>query len=334
MTLPLFDSEPAGEVKFDRAGLSRRLRALADQDIWIGTSSWKYEGWLDQIYSRDRYVTRGKFSQKRFEAECLTEFAETFPAVCGDFSFYQFPAPEFWGKLFGLAPASLKIALKAPEEVTADVFPKHARYGPRAGQLNPSYLNADALAALFLEPLEPYRHRTGPVIFEFGARSINPRDFTASLDGFLAKLPDTFRYAVEVRNRDYLQPHYFDCLRSHNIAHVFNGWTRMPTIGEQMRIRDAFTADFVVARALLRQGRPYEEAVKKFEPYDHIQDENPEAREALRELIQRMKEERQAGFLFINNRFEGNSPETIQALVEGSEMGDELGGEDSDDTLY
>ena len=311
MTLPLFDPAPS----FDRTALGRKLRALAQENIWIGTSSWKYEGWLGQIYSRERYLTRGRFSRKRFESECLAEYAETFPAVCGDFSFYQFPTPEFWSKLFGSAPAELRFALKVPEEVTVEVFPRHARYGPRAGTQNPSYLNADALRALFLEPLEPYAQRMGPMIFEFGARNTAPREFVQELDAFVAQLPGTFRYAVEVRNREYLRPPYFDCLRGHGIAHVFNAWTRMPPVAEQMAIPGAFTADFTVTRALLRQGWAYEEAVRKFQPYDKIQDENPELRDALRALIRRMKEERRAAYIYVNNRLEGNAPETIQAVV-------------------
>ena len=311
MNLSLFE-EP---TNFDRAGLAKRLRALADQNIWIGTSSWKYEGWLGQIYTRERYITRGKFSKARFEAECLAEFAEVFPAVCGDFSFYQFPSPDFWRKLFTGAPPSLKFVLKVPEEVTVEIFPRHARYGARAGQENPSFLNADALKALFLEPLEPYSNRIGPLILEFGARSTPPRDFIASLDGFLKQLPGTFRYAVEVRNRDYLQPHYFETLRTHQVAHVFNAWTRMPQIQEQMSLEGSVTTDFVVARALPRQGRPYEEAVKQFAPYDKTQDENPEARKALRDLLRRMKEERKSAYIFVNNRLEGNAPATIEAVV-------------------
>ena len=43
--------------------------------------------------------------------------------------------------------------------------------------VNESYLNADALAALFLEPLEPYRARIPALIFEFGARGASPREF-------------------------------------------------------------------------------------------------------------------------------------------------------------
>ncbi len=71
MTLPLFDPPSADRGGFDRAGLASRLRALAQEGIWIGTSSWKYEGWLDQIYTRELYSTRGRFSQKKFQAECL-----------------------------------------------------------------------------------------------------------------------------------------------------------------------------------------------------------------------------------------------------------------------
>jgi len=313
VTLPLFDPPSS----FDRHALGQRLRELANENIWIGTSSWKYPGWLGQIYTRERYVTRGKFSQKRFESECLAEFAETFPIVCGDFSFYQFPSPEYWKKLFGSAPAQLQFVLKVPEEVTCEVFPKHARYGPRAGMVNESYLSADAVAALFLEPLEPYRARIPALIFEFGVRGASPREFAAKLDPFLGALPATFRYAVEVRNREYLQPRYFEILRQHRAAHVLNAWTRMPVLSEQMAIADAFPADFTVVRALLRQGRAYEDAVQQFAPYDKVRDENPEARESLRKLIQRMREERRAAYIFVNNRLEGNSPETIQAVTEG-----------------
>ena len=312
MTLPLFDDPGA----FDRAGLARRLRELASDNIWIGTSSWKYPGWLDQIYSRDRYLTRGRFSQKRFEAECLAEYAETFPIVCGDFSFYQFPTPEFWQRLFGSAPEGLRFVLKVPEEVTCEVFPKHPRYGPRARTMNESFLNADALAALFLELLEPYRDRIATLIFEFGARSTPPREFAGRLGPFLDALPRSFRYAVEVRNRAYLGAPYFDCLRERHVAHVFNAWTKMPPLGEQIAIPGAFTADFTVVRALLREGRAYEQAVEELAPYDQMKDKNPEGREALRALIRRMREERRAALIFVNNRFEGNAPTTIQAIAE------------------
>ena len=312
MNLSLFPSASS----FDKERLCRRLRELAERQIFIGTSSWKYDGWLDQIYTRERYLSRGKFSHKTFESECLKEFAETFPIVCGDFSFYQFPTPEFWKKLFAGAPPPLKFALKVPEEVTAEVFPRHPRYGPRAGRTNEQYLNADAFQTLFLDPLEPYRPRIACLIFEFGARGATAKEFVAEIVPFFDRLPAGFRYAVEVRNREYLIEPYFDALREHQAAHVFNAWTKMPPLEEQIAMPAAFTADFTVVRALLRAGRPYEMAVAQFAPYKEIQDENPEGRKALRDLIERMKQERRTSYIFANNRFEGNAPETIRAVVD------------------
>jgi uncharacterized protein YecE (DUF72 family) len=311
VNLSLF--EPASG--FDRAALARRLRELAQENIWIGTSSWKYEGWLGQIYTRVNYLTRGRFSKKRFESECLSEYAATFPIVCGDFSFYQFPSAEYWQRLFTTAPPGLRFALKVPEEVTVEVFPRHARYGPRAGTTNESYLDAKALSALLLEPLDPWRDRIAVLIFEFGARGASPLEFAGRLEPFLAQLPLSFRYAVEVRNREYLQSNYFACLRDHGVAHVLNAWTKMPTLHEQMALSGAFPADFTVVRALLREGRPYQQAVEQFQPYDQIRDENPDARDALRKVIQRMREERRAAYIFVNNRLEGNAPETIRAVA-------------------
>ena len=56
--------------------------------------------------------------------------------------------------------------------------------------------------------------------------------------------------------------------------------------------------------------------MEQLSPYDHVKDENPEGREALRALMRRMREERRAALIFVNNRFEGNAPTTIQAIAE------------------
>src|SRR5215471_6246773 len=97
---------------FDRQGLADKVRALSRQNIFIGTSSWRYEGWLGKIYTAERYYTRGRFSKKKFHEQCIAEYAETFPVVGGDFSFYAIPEPTFWKKLFEDAPAHLKWSLK------------------------------------------------------------------------------------------------------------------------------------------------------------------------------------------------------------------------------
>ncbi len=314
----LFDSG-AG---FDRARLAQRLKELAARGIYLGTSSWKYEGWLGQIYTRERYLTRGQFSQARFAATCLAEYAETFPIVCGDFSFYQFPSEAYWKKLFDSGPPGLLYAFKVPEDVTVKVFPKHARYGARAGQANPSFLDAALFEDAFLGLLDRWRRQVAVLIFEFGTFSKSSYEtgaaFFQDLDRFLGALPPGWRYAVEIRNPEYLGEDYFDCLRNHGAAHVFNAWTRMPELHRQIQMPGAFTAQFTVCRALLRYGRSYEQAVKSFEPYDRIQDPNPAARQAMRQLIARAMTRQEPAFIFVNNRLEGNAPATIQAVVEES----------------
>jgi uncharacterized protein YecE (DUF72 family) len=314
-SLPLFDDPPS----FDRNALADKLRELAEQGIYLGGSSWKYEGWMGQIYTPDRYYSRGRFSKKKFEENCLTEYSETFPVVCGDFSFYQFPSPEFWAKLFGSAP-TLKFGLKVPEEITVKCFPTHPRYGPKGGLDNPTFLDADLFDLAFAQPLLPYKQQVSVLILEFGTFAKTaypePEQFFRELDAFLAKLRPDFRYAVETRNADYLVPEYFSVLKAHNVAHVFNSWTRMPPIGTQMLIAESFTTDFVVARALLRPGRPYETAVQLFAPYATVQEELPEVRTSLKELLERARRRREPAYLFVNNRLEGNSPMTIMSIVD------------------
>jgi uncharacterized protein YecE (DUF72 family) len=306
-----------------RARLRDKLGALAGQGVYLGTSSWKYEGWLGQIFTEDRYITRGKFSKKKFEENCIAEYGEVFPAVCGDFAFYQFPSHGFWEKLFTAAPQRLRWAFKVPEEITVKQWPAHARYGARAGLENENFLNAELFKHAFLDALTPYRQRVGPMIFEFGTMSKKTMPglevFLPQLNRFLSSLPDGWQYSVEVRNPEFLEAEYFDCLRAYNTAHVLNAWTRMPELRTQISMPEIYTADFTVARALLKYGRTYEQAVKSFEPYRAVREENPAARDALKAIIERARRLKQKAYVFVNNRLEGNAPGTIDAVVESLE---------------
>ena len=156
---------------FDRQALAERVRDLSCQNIFLGTSSWRYEGWLGQLYTPERYYSRGRFSKKKFHEECIAEYAETFPVVGGDFSFYAIPEPAFWKKLFEESPNQLKWSLKVPEEFTVKRFSNQPRYGDRRGLPNPAFLNLDLFQAGWLEPLSPFFDRIAVLIFEFGTFS-------------------------------------------------------------------------------------------------------------------------------------------------------------------
>jgi uncharacterized protein YecE (DUF72 family) len=317
MSMPLFDTEDHAPAQAAR--LAPKLRALAGRGIYLGTSSWKYEGWLGSIYSPDRYLTRGRFSTRKFEEECLAEYARTFPCVCGDFAFYQFPTDEYWARLFAATPDDFLFAFKVPEDITVPRWPTHARYGTRGGRENEGFLRADLFTEFFASRLEPYGDRVATLIFEFGTFNKStfptPGHFYERLEPFLFALPGGFRYAIEIRNPEYLGDGYFELLSSYNVAHCFNAWTRMPTIADQLAMPGSVTADFTVARALLPRGRAYEQAVAALEPYEKVKEPNPEVRSALADLAREATPIRPT-YEFINNRLEGNAPTTIEAVAE------------------
>ena len=89
------------------------------------------------------------------------------------------------------------------------------------------------------------------------------RDFVSDLDGFLSKLPKMWPYAIEMRNKYWLNSEYFACLARHNVTHVLNSWDAMPPVSEQMALPGSRTnPKLVAARFLLEPGRKYEVAVK------------------------------------------------------------------------
>jgi uncharacterized protein YecE (DUF72 family) len=308
------------------APLARRLHRLAQRGVYLGTSSWKYPGWLGQVYDPVRYQHAGRFAERKFQRECLAEYAAVFPTVGGDFSFYQFPSPAAWRQTFAQVPPDFRFSLKIPEDLTVQRWPDLPRYGRRAGRENPHFMDPALLRDKLLDPLEPHRDKLGVLIFEFGTFHDRPMDqppqFARALDRLLAALPlDRFKFAVEVRNGEFLADdgggHYLACLRAHGVAHCLSSWTRMPSLAEQLRTPGIFTADYAAARLLLRPGRAYQEAVEMFSPYVRVQEPYPEGRDALHELIDRSLANRQALFAFVNNRFEGNAPQTIDEVARG-----------------
>ena len=98
----------------------------------------------------------------------------------------------------------------------------------------------------------------------------------------------------------------------------------MPPLDEQLALPGSRTTpDFFGARLLLRPGRKYEEAVKQFSPYDRIKDPYPEGRAAGVRMIQETRKRGGAtkGFIYVNNRFEGNALQTIAAMIDPAGAG-------------
>jgi uncharacterized protein YecE (DUF72 family) len=209
--------------------------------------------------------------------------------------------------------------------ITIKKFPNLPRFGAQAGKVNENFLNARLFANSFLRPCESIRPQVGLLMFEFSRfwpdEYQHGRGFIADLNKFLGQLPGGWPYGVEMRNRNWLKPEYFECLAQHQVTHVFNSWEAMPPVSEQMALPGSRTNPaLVAARFLLKPGRKYEEAVKTFAPYDRLKEEVPEARAAGKALIAEGKEAGPARktFVFVNNRLEGNALATILAMQESA----------------
>ncbi len=312
-------------MNFTREGLAAKAAKMAAQGVFIGTSSCKYPGWCGMLYDCARYEYRGKFAETRFNRDCLREYAEVFKTVCVDAAYYTFPSKKYLEGMVEQTPDDFVFGLKVTDTITIKKFPKLPRFGDRAGKPNENFLNADLFIQAFLGPCEAVRPAVGLLMLEFSrfwpTDYEHGRDFVADLDTFLGQLPKGWPYAVEMRNRNWLRPDYFNCLARHGVTHVFNSWEAMPPVSQQMALPGSVTnPDLVAARFLLKPGRKYEEAVKTFQPYERVKEQDTDAREAGRKLI---KQGMDAGpnrrtFIFVNNRMEGNALTTITAMVEAA----------------
>lgn len=305
----------------ERATLER-LQARIPPGIRFGTSTWNYPGWRGLVYQQD-------YGPKGAAAKMLREYAAfpLFATVGIDSSFYGPPTEAVLRSYAEHLPPGFPCVSKVWSQITVHTYTK-AQDEERAGKTNPDFLNPD----LFTEEIyQPYRRyfseNTGPFVFEFQTiakySGIDPDRFANRLDEFFSELPRDAQYGVEVRNEEFLTPMYFAVLREHGVAHVFNSWTRMPPIGHQLDLPGAITGPFIIARALLRPGRTYDEAVDAFAPYDRIREPNPKLRRDLVRLVQAAVETKIPAYLLVNNRTEGSAPLTIAAVARMLEEGDE-----------
>src|SRR2546429_4617877 len=82
--------------------------------------------------------------------------------------------------------------------------------------------DCDEQFKVFLTTMEALGEKLGPLLFQFGKfdkyafKSLD--DFLARLLPFLKRLPKEHKFAVEIRNKDWLVPKLADVLREHGVA--------------------------------------------------------------------------------------------------------------------
>jgi uncharacterized protein YecE (DUF72 family) len=321
--LDLFAPEPHDRPAEHRAPTDRdpfeRQRALAAElprHVRFGTSSWTFPGWAGLVYQRS-YPDRRTFTR-----ESLAEYARhpLFRTVGVDRSYYAPIAADELADYAEQLPEGFPCAMKVWSEITTFVFPRHERYGERAGRPNPSFLDAELFREAVATPvLAAFAAHAGPMVLEIPPPPgrLDVRGFERSVERFLESAPPSLRYAFELRDPRLFTDRYLSVLRAHGATHVLNFWSRMPGVGAQLDRVIPFDLPFAVARLLLPRGKRYDELKRAFSPFDRLVAPQPEMRRDVLRLCEWAVASERDVFVLVNNKAEGSAPLTIEALAEG-----------------
>jgi len=199
-------------------------------DIVLGTSAFTADGW------------RGFFYPPGMKpAEYLTYYAERFQTVELDSTFYRTPAASTVRGWYARTPPDFIFAAKAPRVITHEKV----------------LVDCDAEWKVFRDVMEVLDEKLGPILFQFGYFNKKafqgPEEFLARLKPFLQKLPRDRKFAVEIRNKNWLDARFADALREHNVALALIDQSWMPRPWEMKEIKprfDPITSNFAYVRWL------------------------------------------------------------------------------------
>ncbi|HEX9942984.1 MAG TPA: DUF72 domain-containing protein [Thermoanaerobaculia bacterium] len=316
--LALFDLGPEPEPKPEGVGAARQpeevetLGRELPRGVYLGGSTWSFPGWVGLVYDRP-------YSQSKLAREGLAAYARhpLLRAVGIDRTHYAPVEAVELAEYRQAVPADFRFLVKAHEACTIARFPDHARYGASRGQENPLFLDpayaADQVVAPFVDGMGT---GAGALLFQFAPQSLGtPARFAERLQAFLAELPRGPVYAVELRNRELVTAEYGDALAAVGACHCHNVHSRMPDIRAQARLVGAERGPMTVIRWLLGPGMTYEEAGRRYAPFNRMAAPDPTNRRAAADLARDALAAGRPFLCTINNNAEGCAPLSVVELA-------------------
>jgi uncharacterized protein YecE (DUF72 family) len=244
-----------------------------EENLYLGTSGWSYADWEGTLYPE------GLPSGSR-----LAEYVKSFATVEIDSTFYGTPRRSTVQNWREVAPDGFLFAAKFPQEVT------HER----------NLVGAEAEVETFVSTMAGFEDRLGPLLVQL------PPSFDVEgmgvLEDFLGRLPEGFRYAVEVRHRSWLGSDLPQMLGERGAALTLIDYPGMPRMEEA-------TADFSYIRWL---------GDRREFPSGHtrLRKERDDDLSWWSDLVGRFLGEGRAVFAYANNHYQNHSPSTLQRFLE------------------
>ena len=309
--LALFDLGPQTEPEQAGVGAARQpeeVEALGrqlPQGIYLGGSTWSFPGWAGLVYDRS-------YTPSRLAHAGLAAYARhpLLRAVGIDRTHYAPVEAVELAAYREAVPEDFRFLVKAHEACTLARFPDHARYGAGRGQENPLFLDAAYAADHVVAPfVEGMGAEAGALLFQFAPQDLGtPLRFARRLQAFLSALPRGVVYAVEVRNRELLTADYGDVLAAVGACHCHNVHSRMPDIRAQAALVGSERGPMTVIRWLLGPGMTYEEAGRRYAPFNRLAAPDPTNRRAVANLARDALATGRPFLCTINNNAEGSAP--------------------------
>ena len=242
-----------------------------EEGLYLGTSGWSYSDWEGTLYP-----------EALPSGSRLAEYVKRFATVEIDSTFYGTPRRSTVQNWREVAPDGFLFAAKFPKEITHE-----------------SNL-VDADAESFLRTMAELGDRLGPLLLQF------PPSFDVEgmgvLEHFLERLPEGFRYAVEVRHKSWLGSDLPEMLSERSAALTLIDYPKMPRMEEA-------TADFSYIR-WLGDRREFPSG------HTHLEKERDDDLRWWSDLVDRFLEEGRTVFAYANNHYQNHSPSTLERFLE------------------
>ena len=208
-----------------------------------------------------------------------------------------------------------------PEGISADVSPERLAhlFALKVPQVITHEKCLDDCAAEmtgFLTAAEHLGDKLGPLLLQFPyfnrTKFKTGAEFQARLSPFLEKLPQDFQFAVEIRNKNWLDENFTALLRERQVALAVIDQAWMPTIQELTKKLDPVTSNFTYVR-WLGDRKGIEQQTKSWDKT--ILDR----RSALSHWVDYCYTTTHRGkkvFAYANNHYAGHAPATVALFLE------------------